>query len=117
MNPIEGHAAEVFFAELLLPLRRANLRRGVDYLDGLERGVSHWGRVVSRTGGIERLLGAACDPDHLLEQLGNYWRGRNEPHLEELLPYLRALRQSLLDSSPADPHSERAPTEFVYPLY
>jgi hypothetical protein len=117
MNPTENRSAAVFFAEMLLPLRHANVRRGAAYLDRGPRRQGYWGDVASRTGGMERLSGAACDPTALLGQLGNYWTQRNEPDLLQLLPYLERLREELVNTARADDQTGEPVTDFVYPLF
>jgi hypothetical protein len=115
MNSTEGPAA-IFFAELLLPLHHANSRRGVVYLDRGQRRQSYWSAVQSRTGGLERLPGSACDAPALLVLLGNYWKARNAVNLPQLLPHLNALHQNLIGVERADEQDGRL-TEFVYPLF
>ena len=117
MNSIEHQLAAAFFADLLLPLRRANLRRGISYLDRASKPPSYWGAVVSRTGGMERLSRSACDASVLLGLLGSYWQRNREPDLPQLLPHLERLRRDLIDAGISNKPSEPEPTEFVYPLF
>jgi hypothetical protein len=117
MNSIEHQLAAAFFANLLLPLRRANLRRGICYLNRASKQPSYWGEVVSRTGGLERLSNSACDASVLLSLLGSYWQRNREPDLPQLLPDLERLRQDLVDGGISNKPSEPEPTEFVYPLF
>jgi hypothetical protein len=117
MSSTENQSAAIFFADLLLPLRHANLRRGVAYLDRGPRRESYWGEVASRTGGIERLSASACDAAALLGSLGNYWVRRNEPSMLQLLPYLEALRQELTGAARADHQATQQLEEFNYPLF
>jgi hypothetical protein len=117
MNSIERELAAAFFADLLLPLRHANLRRGIRYLDRSSNLPSYWGEVVSRTGGLERLSKSACDASVLLDLLCSYWQRNREPDLPQLLPYLERLRQDLIDAGISNKPSEPEPLEFVYPLF
>src|SRR6516225_9587453 len=87
MNSIERRLAATFFADLLLPLRHANLRRGIRYLDRSSKPPGYWGDIVSRTGGLERLSKSACDASVLLRLLGIYWQQNREPYLAQLLPH------------------------------
>ena len=117
MNSIERRCAVVFFADLLLPLRHANLRSGTVYLDRGPRRDSYWGAVSSRTGGMEKLSGSACGAAALLGSLGSYWAAHNEPALPKLLPYLENLRRELSGAAPGDLQAKEPLTEFVYPLF
>ena len=116
MNPTEPGSAAVFFADLILPLRFANVRRGVNYLDRGPRRPSYWGEVISRTGGMECFSGSTCEAAALLGLLGDYWRRQNEPSLRQLLPHLEALRENLTRVERTDKKDEQPLTEFVYPL-
>jgi hypothetical protein len=117
MNSIKNTSATVFFAELLLSLRYANLRRGIAYLDRGPRRESYWGGIASRTGGVMRLPRSACGAANLLESLGEYWERQNEPSLRQLLPNLEALRRDLAGIARADEPGTQPLTEFVYPLF
>jgi hypothetical protein len=117
MNSTKHRAAAIFFAELLLPLRLANLRRGVAYLDRGPRRESYWGEVLSRAGGLERHSHSACDAATLLASLGSYWARRNEPDLLQLLPHLEALRKELTGAARVDDQARQELTEFNYPLF
>jgi hypothetical protein len=117
MSSTENRSAAVFFAEMLLPLRHANARRGVAYLDRGRRRQGYWSDVASRTGGMERLSGAACDPTALLGQLGSYWTQRNEPDLLQVLPHLERLREELVGTAQGDDQIRQPVTDFVYPLF
>ncbi len=114
MNQTERPAA-IFFAEFLLPLRYANVRRGVAYLERQKR-PSYWSGIASRTGGMERF--SVCpDARALLASLGAYWAGRHEANLVQLLPHLEKMRQELMGAGrPAEPAEERLP-DFIYPLF
>jgi hypothetical protein len=116
MSPIEDTAAAVFFADLLLPLHHANARRAIAYLKRGREGHSHWGEVVSRTGGIERLP-ADCDAALMLNLLARYWRRRNETPLLQLIPHLAALQRKLSGAPHSQENADAPLTEFVYPLF
>ena len=111
-------AAAVFHAELLLPLQRANLRKGVRYLERGKPGASYWREVASRTGGVEELPGE-CDVGVLLGRLREYWVRRDEASLLVLLPYLERLQRELtaggVDAGKGG--GEEGVTEFVYPMF
>jgi hypothetical protein len=111
----DRRAADIFFADLLLPLRQANIRRRVNYLDRGPPRQSYWSKVASRTGGMEELP-AACDVRTLLDMLGSYWVRRNEATLLQLLPHLEALHQQLTGAAAKNPQPEPPLTEFMYPL-
>jgi hypothetical protein len=117
MKPTENRSAEVFFAELLLPLHYANSRRGIVYLDRDRQRQSHWCAVASRTGGMERLESSACGMPALLALLESYWARRNEGSLLQLLPHLEALSQELTGAKREDDQAEAKLTEFIYPLW
>jgi hypothetical protein len=117
MNSIERRLAATFFADLLLPLRHANLRRGIRYLDRSSKPPGYWGDIVSRTGGLERLSKSACDASVLLRLLGIYWQQNREPYLAQLLPHLERLREDLIKAGISSGPSGPEPTEFVYPLF
>ena len=117
MNSTNGRAAAIFFADLLLPLRHANLRHGTAYLDRGQRRQSYWSDVASRTGGIERLSSAACDGEALLGSISSYWARRNEQSLLRLVPHLAALRVDLVSAAPMEEHAAERLTEFIYPIF
>jgi hypothetical protein len=114
MNPIDETAA-IFFADLILPLRRANVRRGIGYLDRGPARSSYWTAATSRTGGLQKLPGTGCDVATVLGMLGQYWEQRNERHLLQLLPHLQALQRAL--ATPTPERIEPRLTDFVYPLF
>ena len=116
MSPIDKVPARSFFAELLLPLKHANMRKNVRYLNCAPKD-SYWEEVASRTGGLERLSAASCTGSALLESLGRYWLTRNDANLPKLLLYLIALRQEIVESRPVEEQKEPRLTEFVYPLF
>jgi hypothetical protein len=115
MTSTEHRSAEMFFAELLLPLSRANMRRGIHYLDRGPQRDSYWGAVVSRTGGTERLSIRNADVSALFELLDNYWARHNEEDLRQLLPALAQLRQAQLAGTIEN--SEPQLPEHAYPMW
>jgi hypothetical protein len=116
MSRIESQAAAVFFADLLLPLRRARMRHGSTYLDWGTRRESYWSPIISRTGGMEQLSATQCSFSAALALLEKYWSEQNERDLLQLISHLDRLYRDL---TAADLQQESAPTppEFVYPLF
>lgn len=117
MSATEGQKARAFFADLLLPLKRANMRRDVRYLNCVRSADSYWGSIASRTGGVERLSNANCGGASLIGRLGRHWERQNDRDLPKLLPHLLALRQEIIGSPLADDEGETPEAEFVYPLF
>jgi hypothetical protein len=116
MIPIESQAAAIFFADLLLPLRRAQMRRGSAYLDCGPRRESYWSPIASRTGGIEQLSASQCSFSAALALLEKYWSERNERDLLQLVSHLDRLYRDL--TAPEVRHeSDPTPPDFVYPLF
>jgi hypothetical protein len=115
MSSIENTFAAIFFAELLLPLRHANLRSNIAYLDRGRKRESYWSGIATRTGGIERLSSTGCNAAVLLGLLGSYWERSNERNLLQLLPHLERLRQELGSVASMSDQAEQL-TEFIYPL-
>jgi hypothetical protein len=116
MNRIDEVKPESFFAAFLLPLRRANMRRGVRYLRLGREPASGWGPVVSRTGGIEKLPPGGASAEAMLERLQRHWVAEGDANLRKLAPFLFALRRAIVApraTKPADPK----PPDFVYPLF
>jgi hypothetical protein len=117
MNSIEHQSAALFYANLLLPLRYANLRRGVNYLYRGSPRQSYWGVVTSRTGGMQQLSGKCSDAVALLELLGRYWAQRDEADLLQLLPHLMQLHRQLTGETDPGDTAEPQLTEFTYPVW
>jgi hypothetical protein len=115
MNSTENKAS-IFFADVLLPLHYANLRRGVAYLDRNRQRASYWSDIASRTGGMQRLSDPSADFSSVLGLLGKYWEQRNESTLLRLLPLIATFRQDLI-AIPASDQDAQPLTEFVYPLF
>jgi hypothetical protein len=118
MNPIDSNAAAVFHAELLAPLRRAQMRRGSAYLDcgPQPQRESYWKAIVSRTGGIEQLPASQCNFTAALTLLQQYWSRHNERDLLQLASHLERLCCDLT-ARETPQESASAPPEFVYPLF
>jgi hypothetical protein len=117
MSQIDGVPEKVFFADLLLPLKHANTRRNMLYLNRTAKGGSYWEPVVSRTGGLEKLTAASSGGSALLELLGQYWVKLNDKNLPKLIPYLVELRREIVESHPAKDDEEPRLSEFVYPIF
>ena|SRR5579863_10346876 len=117
MRPTDWMRAKCFFADLLLPLRHANVRRGVHYLTRTAPKTTCWSKVVSRTGGLEKLSAATSNGSALLGRLGQYWASQNDGNLTKLLPYLVSFRQEMAESHPQSADLGPQLTEFVYPMF
>jgi hypothetical protein len=116
MNRTERVDAKSFFADFLLPLKRANMQKNIQYLDHVRPRDSYWGKTVSRTNGLEQ-LSTIGDATSLFEALGTFWEMQNDRNLCKLLPYLLVLRVEISGSISADDERETPPVEFVYPLF
>ena len=118
MSSTDPQAAAVFHAELLLPLQRANLRKGVSYLEHGQPRASYWRDIASRTGGIEQLPDT-CDVHVLLDRLRAYWVQQNQATLLVLIPHLEKLQQDLkgVAAGGGQRDADATLTEFVYPMF
>jgi len=122
MSLIDGRTPEAFFANLLLPLKRHNASRGVEYFalrpDATQE--TYWQEIATRTGGLGTVP-ANCDPVALLDQLAEYWRANGDPALPRLLPYLKQLREALAADTAAAPApasgKDAELSDSVYPLF
>ena len=117
MPPTDDVSPETVFANLLLPLKRANQRRSATYFSlGPDRNAeTYWGGVVSRTGGVTQVkFDETTDALHSLEA---YWSSRGENLLSKTLPELRALQETILAVKTSTRDAEQSVPEFVYPLY
>jgi hypothetical protein len=117
VDSIEQRLAAVFYADLLLPLKRAYLRRDVDCPDRRLKRPSYWSAVASRTGGLQRLAESDCNASALLGLLGSYWEQNREIFFPQLLPHLELLRRDLMEAQLSIRPSEPELTEFMYPLF
>jgi hypothetical protein len=120
MNKTERVDPRSFFADFLIPLRYANVRKNINYLDRSRPKDTYWGAIESRTGGLEWRSATDVDSSKLIESLGHYWRRQNDPNLPKLVPYIIALREMItrqLQEQPNRDDREASPAEFVYPLF
>ena len=120
MSLIDGGTPEAFFANLLLPLRRHNVSRRVQYFarEPDWAAETYWQEISTRTGGLGSVP-ANCDPVALLDQLAEYWRASGDPALPRLLPYLKQLREALAAEAAAAPAGGKDAelSDSVYPLF
>jgi hypothetical protein len=121
MSLIDGGTPEAFFANLLLPLKRHNASRRVQYFarEPDQAAESYWQEIATRTGGLGNVR-ADSDPAGLLDQLAEYWRASGDPALPRLLPYLKQqLREALAAEAAAAPAGGKDPglSDSVYPLF
>jgi len=117
MSPTDRIRPDSFFAEVLLPLRYANLRRRVSYLQREVGAAGNWCPVVSRTGGLERLSAENAGAAAMIERLGRHWELEGDPHLPKLVPLLQDLRRELFETRPAYANTEPELPEFVYTMF
>ena len=116
MNPTDANPEAVFFADWLLPLSQANLRRRVAYLKREDDAESYWEPVVSRGDGLQHLTPNACRAPALLGALDQYWERTDATGLRRLTPELRKLTREMA-SGPSGKRDDGVVAEFVYPLY
>jgi hypothetical protein len=116
MHQTERVDLEVFFAEFIMPLNRANILRDIHYLNWA-RSDSYWGKVVSRTTGIESISKEGIDAPALIRSLGEYWEGQSDQGLVKLIPYILLLREELVRARNVEVKPDAPCTEFVYPLF
>jgi len=116
MSATEYFKARVFFADLLLPLKRANMRRNVRYLNCDRSSATYWKSIASRTGGLERMPIPSCGAAGLIGRLGLYWEAQSDSDLPRLIPHVLALREEFSGYLQAKGDGE-IQTEFVYPLF
>jgi hypothetical protein len=116
-GPTERMTVKSFFANLLLPLKHANIRTNVCYLSRVPQGESYRGAIVSRTNGLERLSVTRSGGAFLLESPAEPWATQNERNLPKPVPHLSVLRQGPIGSPPIEDQRENHLKEFVYPLF
>ena len=116
MHPTDPNPEASFFADWLLPLRRAHMRLGVDYLRRDAEAETLWGPVVSRSGGVARIAPEATGAQSLLAALDDYWSQAHDTSLRQLSPGLLKLLLAA-PSGPADAREDAVVAEFVYPLF
>jgi len=117
LSPTDSIPIDSFIAGVILPLHYFNARRGIRYLNLTPAAESHWGPVVSRTGGLERVPADECDGPDLLARLGSYWAARGDANLPKLVPHLLALRSEVMDGRRLDAEKDSEVSDFVYPLF
>ncbi|MCX7379907.1 MAG: hypothetical protein NT133_00475 [Alphaproteobacteria bacterium] len=113
MPQIENITPEAFHADLLVPLKRANMRRGTQYftLEADPAMASYWQQPASRSGGIARAEASALD------DLAAFWQASGEVMLPRIIEELRALQASILANRPVLLDKGTPVSDFVYPLY
>jgi len=110
-----------FYAEWLLPLKHARLRRGQHYFHARPDAQipSYWLAPASRSGGIQRCPLQEADPGGLLAALAPHWLAQGDADLAMLSEALESLRQQLTQD--AEPSSgvdrPRSPSYSAYPLF
>lgn len=118
MSLIDTVTPEAFFAEFLVPLKRAAQRQRASYFphgrDDSRQ--SFWEPVVSRTGGLAQLPLDGTDAD-LLSALEAFWTSRNEPMLARIVPDLKVLQDAIIEGRSALETEHHEVSEFVYPLF
>jgi hypothetical protein len=113
--------ASSFFAEWLLPLKHARLRRGQHYFQTRPDAQvpSYWQAPESRGGGLQRCPLQEADAGALLAALATHWLAQGDADLAMLSEALESLRQQLAQD--ADPSASadrpRAPSYSAYPLF
>ena len=126
MNPTDTersghHEAESFFAEWLLPLKHARLRRGQHYFQVVPdaKAPTYWQPPESRSGGLQRCSLAEADASALLAALAPHWLAEGDADLAMLSDALESLRQHLTREADAAPSSDkpRSPSYSAYPLF
>ena len=128
MNPTDaadegsGHReAQSFFAEWLLPLKHARLRRGQHYFQSVPDATapSYWQSPESRSGGLQRCSLAEADASALLAALAPHWLAQGDADLAMLSEALESLRQQLSRQADCVSSSDkpRSPSYSAYPLF
>lgn len=113
--------ARNFFAEWLLPLKHARLRRHQHYFETMPdpQAPSYWQTPASRGGGVQRCPLAEADASALLAALPPHWLAQGDADLAMLAEALESLRQQLAqDANPATSMDRpRSPSYSAYPLF
>ena len=119
MNPIDEPGPETFFADVLLPLRQARLRRGLEYFPrGTDaQAASYWEPVATRTGGLRCHSMTDAEGSALLAALAEHWLGSGDADLASLLDEIEALRKRLHEAAPPETARASAPSYSAYPLF
>jgi hypothetical protein len=110
-----------FFAEWLLPLKHARLRRHQHYFQTMPdaQAPSYWQAPASRGVGLQRCPLAEADASALLAALSPYWLAQGDADLAMLADALESLRQQLAQdaNSAASMDRPRSPSYSAYPLF
>jgi hypothetical protein len=113
--------AKNFFADWLLPLKHARLRRGQRYFQTKPdpATASYWQPPTSRSSGLQRCPLAEADASALLAALPQHWLAEGDADLAMLSDALESLRQQLTrDADSAAPTDRpRSPSYSAYPLF
>jgi hypothetical protein len=113
--------AKNFFADWLLPLKHARLRRGQRYFQTKPDAAtaSYWQPTTSRSGGLQRCPLAEADASALLAALPQHWLAEGDADLAMLSDALESLRQQLTREADSAPSTEgpRSPSYSAYPLF
>jgi hypothetical protein len=110
-----------FFAEWLLPLKHARLRRGQHYFHGAPDAQvpSYWQAPASRSGGLQHCPLQEADASALLAALVPHWLAEGDADLAMLAVALESLRQQLTQQADAASTEDRprSPSYSAYPLF
>ena len=117
MSRTESQPASVFYADNLLPLRMANARQRLNYLDQDSARPSFWADTATRTGGYARVDPSQTDVAGLLKALGDYWNKRGETRLLQLLPDLMDLHHRLTENAPPPDEKSGHVVDYMYPMF
>jgi hypothetical protein len=117
-----GHReAKSFFADWLLPLKHARLRRGQHYFHTTPDAAtaSYWQPPTSRSGGLQHCPLAEADASALLAALPQHWLAQGDADLAMLSDALESLRHQLTQESNSAPSTDspRSPSYSAYPLF
>ncbi|MGM9485733.1 hypothetical protein [Ideonella sp. YS5] len=120
-DPSGRREAQSFFAEWLLPLKHARLRRGQHYFQIVPANTAptYWQTPESRSGGLQRCSLAEADASALLAALAPHWLAQGDADLAMLSDALESLRQQLTREADSVPSSDkpRSPSYSAYPLF
>lgn len=118
MSLIDEISPETVFFDVLVPLKQANLRRGISYfaLGPDTQRQTYWEAVATRTSGMTRVPAARPEAD-LLNGLATHWSEHGETLLMRALPALRQLQRMILDARSTQSEAPQAVSHFIYPLF
>lgn len=129
MSPTDTNPADVsladdrpareFFADWLLPLKHARLRRGLRFFELLpdQTLASYWAEPVSRSGGVQHCPLAEADASALIAALAPHWLALGQDELLTLSEPLEALRQQQAQAPAPAADARRVPSYSAYPLF